>query len=190
MAFLASWRLGKFGLGLNRRRTLAACLVLFSVLCLSAWLLGSVGHTWLELTDGDTGRRILARLLPDGERIVLTWTNSLFRLPVTEVFVAGNGALTLTEITFADPAGREPPRVRPGDVEDLYHTGGPFTAEGLSRRLSRVVFRVGEIGDPVLRIGARVVSLRREVGFGGSVLLVARTPSLRERLMAIGRGKT
>jgi len=169
---------------------LAAGLALLPVLALTAWLLDSVGQTWLELTDGETGRRILAQLLPGGERVVLTWTNSLFGLPVTEVFVAGNGALMLTEITFADPAGREPPRVRPEDVEDLYHTGGPFKAEGLSRRLSRVVFRVGEIGDPVLRIGTRVVSLTREVGFGGSVLLVARTPSLRERLTTIGRRKT
>ena len=166
------------------RRVLAAGLALLPVLALAAWLLGSAGQTWLELTDGGTGRRILAQLLPDGERVVLTWTNSLFALPVTEVFVAGKGALTLTEITFADPAGREPPRVRPEDVDDLYHTGGPFKAEGLSRRFTRVTFRVGEIGNPTFRIGARVISLAGEVGFGGSILLTARPPTLRERVKA------
>jgi hypothetical protein len=183
MAFLASWRLSKFGFGLTRRRTVAACLILLPVLCLSAWLLASARHTWLELTDEGTGRRIVSRLLPDGEKVVLTWTNSLFRLPVTEVFVAGNGILTLTEITFADPTGREPPRVKPADVDDLYQTGGPFKAEGLSRPFSRIVFRVGEIGNPTIRVGSYEVQFAREVGFGGAVLLAARRPSLRERIL-------
>jgi len=69
-------------------------------------------------------------------------------------------------------------------VDDLYHTGGPFKAEGLSRAVSRVVFRVGEIGDPRIRVGDEVVQLAEQVGFGGAVLLVARRPSLHERLAA------
>jgi len=166
----------------SRRRVLAACSVFFPVLCLSAWLLAPPGHTWLELADEGTGRKIVSRLLPDGERIVLTWTNSLFRLPVTEVFVAGSGVLTLTEITFGNPAGREPPRVRPEDVDDLYHTGGPFKAEGLSRPITRVVFRVGEIGRPAMTVGNRLVRFTEEVGFGGAVRLTARPASFRERI--------
>jgi hypothetical protein len=164
------------------RRVLATCLILLPVLALVAWTLAPAGSTWFELTDAGTGRRILSQLLPDGERVVLTWTNSLFGLPVTEVFTAGHGILTLTEITFSDPTGREPPRVGPAEVDDLYHTGGPFRAEGLSRPVSRVVFRVGELGNPAIRIGSRVVQFAREVGFGGAVLLVARKASLRERI--------
>jgi len=166
----------------SRRRVLAACSVFLPVLCLSAWLLLSPVHTWLELTDERTGRKILSRPLPDGEQVVLTWTNSLFRLPVTEVFVAGGGVLTLTEITFADPTGREPPHVSPADVDDLYHTGGAFKAEGLSRPVTRVVFRVGEIGHPAMKVGNRVVQFVDEVGFGGAVLLTARRASIRERI--------
>jgi hypothetical protein len=161
---------------------MAACLILLPVLALSAWMLAPTGSTWLELTDAGTERRILSRPLPDGEKLVLTWTNSLFGLPVTEVFVAGGGVLTLKEITFADPTGREAPRVTPADVDDLYQTGGPFKAEGLSRPVSRVVFRVGEIGNPSLRVGNRLVQFAREVGFGGAVLLVARRPSPLERI--------
>lgn len=164
------------------RRTLAACLILLPVLALSARLIALPQRTWFELTDAGTGRRIASCLLADGEEAILTWTNSLFGLPVTEVFVAGGGALTLTAITFGDPDGREPPRVRPEDVDDLYHTGGPFKAEGLSRRLNRVVFRVGQIGNPTIRVGNQSVQLVREVGFGGAVALVARQPSLRERI--------
>lgn len=168
----------------SRRRILSACAVFLLVLCLSAWLLAPPGRTWLELTDERTGRKIVSRLLPDGETVVLTWTNSLFRLPVTEVFVAGSGAVTLTEITFADPTGREPPHVRPADVDDLYHTGGPFKAEGLSRPVTRVVFRVGEIGRPSMKVGDRVVQFVDEVGFGGAVLLTARPATSRERVLA------
>jgi hypothetical protein len=98
------------------------------------------------------------------------------------VFTAGQGILTLTEITFSDPTGHEPPRVGPAEVDDLYHTGGPFRAKGLSRPVSRVVFRVGELGNPAIRIGSRVVQFAREVGFGGAVLLVARKAGLRERI--------
>jgi hypothetical protein len=90
--------------------------------------------------------------------------------------------LTLVEITFADPAGREPPRVKPEDVDDLYHTGGPFKAERLSRPIRRVVFRVGEIGHPAISVGNRVVEFAQEVGFGGAVLLTARPASFRERI--------
>jgi hypothetical protein len=166
----------------GRRHVLTACSIVLPVLCLSAWLVAPPGRTWIELTDAGTGRKIVSRLLPDGEKIVLTWTNSLFRLPVTEVLVAGSGVLTLTEITFADPTGREPPRVGPADVDDLYHTGGPFKAEGLSRPISRVVFRVGEIGHPAITVSNRVVQFAEEVGFGGAALLVARPASLRERI--------
>jgi hypothetical protein len=167
------------------RRALAACVILLPVLCLSVWIAAPTRCTWFELTDTGTGRRIASRLLPYGEEVVLTWKNSLFGVLVTEVFVARGGILTLTEITFANPAGGDPPRVKPEDVNDLYQTGGPFKAEGLSRQVNRVIFRVGEIGKPVIRLGNQRVELVREVGFGGGVLLVARRPSVYE--LALGR---
>ena len=159
---------------------LLACLTLLLALWGSARILAPAEETWLELTQADTGRRILGRVLGDGEEVTLTWRNSLFGVMVTEVFVARGGILRLTQITFADPAGNPPPRVSPSDVDDLYHTGGSFRAEGLSRPVSRVVFRVGEIGDPRIRVGGDVVRLAEQVGFGGAVLLVARRPGLPE----------
>jgi hypothetical protein len=165
------------------RRSLWALAILLPVLTLVAWALVPARATWFELTDTGTGRRIAARLLPDGESVVLTWTNSLFGLTVTEVFVAGGGLLTLTQITFADPRGGDPPRVRPEDVDDLYHTGGPFAATGLSRPIRQVIFRMGEIGDPAFRIGTESVRLVREVGIGGAVRLVARPARLAERIL-------
>ena len=140
---------------------------------------GPRGLTWLELTDAGSGRTIFAGALSYDEPIVLTWINSLFNLTVTEVFAARAGRLDLTQVTFADPRGLPPPAARPEDLDDLYHTGGAFHVEGLARPLSRAVFRIGEIGDPVMTIAGRTIHLKQEAGFGGAVLMQARTPHLR-----------
>jgi hypothetical protein len=137
------------------------------------------GLTWLELSDAETGRRIFAGALGYDEEIVLTWKNSLFNLTVTEVFAARAGRLDLTRVTFADPRGRPPPVARPEDLDDLYHTGGPFRVEGLARPLTRAVFRIGAIGNPVMAIAGRTIRLKEEAGFGGAVRVQARKPSPR-----------
>jgi len=137
----------------------------------------SAGKTQVQLAQADTGRRIMCVVLYDGETIVLTWTNSLFRLSVTETYVAHAGILEQTGVAFADPSGREPPTIRPDEVDDFYHTGGPFKTEGMKRPFHRIVFRVGEIGNPVLRIRDQVIRLSGEVGFGGAVIMKASLPS-------------
>ena len=155
---------------------LAAILVILLVLCLPSRVNIRGKYTWIELTDAETGRKITAQAVKDGEEVVLTWRNSIFDLRVTEVFVAREGRLDLTEVTFEDPRGETPPTVTPEHLDDLYHTGGPFRATGLSRPFTRIVFRVGEIGDPRLKVKNRSIRLIQEVGFGGAVLLVARKP--------------
>lgn len=162
-----------------RRRVSALALVF--ALAGVAWLAAIIrapGHTRLELTDGETGAPLLSAVLRDGEPLTLTWRNSLFGLDVTEAFVAQGGAIVQTQVTFADPRGLPPMEVAPDDVDDLYHTGGPFTATGLRRPFTRIVYRVGEIGDPRLAVRERVIEFKREVGFGGRVILSAARPSL------------
>jgi hypothetical protein len=157
------------------RPHIPATAVVFLLVLWIVWPVSALrGHTWLELTDAETGREIIARALQEGEEVVLTWKNSLFGLMVTEVFAARGGRLELTQVTFADPQGREPPKAKPEDLDDLYQTGGPFRVEGLSRPVTRLIFCVGEIGNPRLRIGEQVVEFAREVSFGGKILLVAR----------------
>ena len=158
-------------------RILAAIPIILLVLWLSSR--GSVlgKYTWLELTDAETGREITAQAVKDGEELVLTWRNSLFDLKVIEVFVVREGRLDLTEVTFEDPRGETPPAVSPEHLGDLYHTGGPFRVTGLSRPFTRIIFRVGEIGDPKLRVEKQSIRLMDQVGFGGAVLLVAKRPA-------------
>ena len=135
------------------------------------------GYTRIELTQEGKGK-ILSVVAEDGERLVLSWRNSLFGLPVTEVFFTRGGLLVEDQVTFAAADGSPPPKVRARDVDDLFHTGGAFAASGLNRPFSRIVYRIGEIGDPMLEVRNRVVALKREAGFGGWVILSAERPTL------------
>jgi hypothetical protein len=75
--------------------------------------------------------------------------------------------------------------VSPQDVDGLYHTGGAFSAKGLSRPLHKVVYRIGEIGQPKMRIRDRVIEFKPLVGFGGRVILATSTPHLYQVIAAI-----
>jgi hypothetical protein len=140
------------------------------------------GYTRIDLTEGVEGRNLLSAVIADGERVTLTWRNSQFGLQVTEVFFGSGGVLVQDRVTFSRPDGSPPPRVSPGDVDDLYHTGGAFDAEGLSRPFRRIVYRVGEIGDPKLRLRNRTVAFKQAAGFGGRVVLTATRPAIHEIL--------
>ncbi|MEW6718955.1 MAG: hypothetical protein AB1346_00750 [Thermodesulfobacteriota bacterium] len=146
------------------------------------------GYTRIELTGGADDRPLLSSVIADGERVTLSWRNSQFGLKVTEGFHGESGVLVQDRVTFARPDGSPPPRVSPRDVDDLYHTGGPFDAQGLSRPFIRIVYRIGEVGDPKLQVRDRIVELKREAGFGGQVVLTATRPALFEILRnRIGR---
>jgi hypothetical protein len=138
------------------------------------------GYTRIELTAEARGKPILSDVVPDGEQIVLTWRNSLFHLDVTEVFSTRSGLLVQEQVTFSAPDGSPPPRVAPRDVDDLYHTGGAFDARGLSRPFSRIVYRIGEIGDPKIRVKKKTAALKKEAGFGGRVILATSRPAVHE----------
>jgi hypothetical protein len=140
------------------------------------------GYTRLDLKEGEKGRKIYAAVLKDGEPVTLTWRNSQFGLNVTEVFFARSGVLVQDQVTFSAPNGSPPPHVSPQDVDDLYHTGGAFDARGLSRPFSRIVYRIGEIGDPKMRVKNGTVAFKQAAGFGGRVILTTTRPSLYELL--------
>lgn len=162
-----------------RNLILAALLITLPVLFGQCHARTTKPQASLHLADGSTGRVIAAEPLSEGQEVVYTWRNSMFRLMVTEILVVRDGRLVLTEVVYADPRGIEPPLARPEDLDDLFQTGGPFRVTGVSRPFTRLVFRVGEIGNPKLRIGQRVVELAREVGFGGTVVLTMKKESFR-----------
>jgi hypothetical protein len=166
-----------------RSKTTIITLMLFSLLGLG--LLSQVtpsGYTRIELTAEGTGEKIFSVVAADGEPVTLTWRNSQFGLHVTEVFYARGGLIIQDQVTFSNPDGSPPPRVSAHDVDDLYHTGGAFDAQGLSRPFSRIVYRIGEIGDPRIQVKNRTAALKKAAGFGGRVILTTAKPKLYEFL--------
>jgi hypothetical protein len=167
-----------------RRKTTIITLVSLSLLGLG--LLSQVtpsGYTRIVLTDEGRREKILSVVAPDGEPVILTWRNSQFGLRVTEVFFARGGLIIQDQVTFSDPEGPPPPRVSAHDIDDLYHTGGAFDARGLSRPFSRIVYRIGEIGDPQIRVKNKTAALKKAAGFGGRVVLTTAKPTLYEILL-------
>jgi hypothetical protein len=167
-----------------RRRTVIVALISASVVAL--WFLFRfipAGYTRIELTEEGRAAKILSTVLPDGERMTLTWRNSQFGLDVTESFFTRSGVLIQDRVTFAAPDGTPPPRVSAGDVDDLFHTGGAFDARGLSRSFTRIVYRIGEIGNPKLQVRNRTITFKQEVGFGGRMTLIASRPPVYEILL-------
>lgn len=138
------------------------------------------GYTRIDLMAEAGNRTILSDVVRDGEPVILTWRNSQFGLHVTEIFYARSGVLIQDQVTFSALDGSPPPRVSACDVDDLYHTGGAFDARGLSRPFSRIVYRIGEIGDPKMRVKKKTAALKKAAGFGGRVILAASRPALHE----------
>ena len=163
------------------RAAIGAALGLLFLLAALAQL-RPAGYTKIELTD-ESGRKILALVTADEERLTLTWRNSLFGLLVTEVFFTRGGLLVEDAVTFAAADGSPAPKVSSRDVDDLFHTGGAFTASGLNRPFSRIIYRIGEIGDPKIAVKDRTIALKHEAGFGGKVILSANVPRLYEVLL-------
>jgi len=141
------------------------------------------GYTRIELTVEGRGEKILSVVAPDGEPLTLTWRNSQFGYQVTEVFYARGGLIVQDQVTFAEPGGPPPPRVSAADVADLYHTGATFDARGLSRPFSRIVYRIGEIGNPQISVKNKTAALKKAAGFGGRVILTTTRPKLYEILL-------
>ena len=69
---------------------------------------------------------------------------------------------------------RRPPRStqsRSSAASDVY-----------KRQFQKIVFRIGEIGNPILNIQGRQIALAEEVGFGGTIVLESRLSMSNEPL--------
>jgi len=160
-------------------------ITLISLLLLGLGLLSLCtppGYTRIGLIEESRGDEILSVVAPDGEPVILTWRNSQFGYQVTEIFYARGGLIIQDQVTFAEPGGPLPPRVSADDVADLYHTGATFDARGLNRPFSRIVYRIGEIGNPQIRVKNKTAALKKAAGFGGRVILTTTRPKLYEFL--------
>lgn len=63
------------------------------------------------------------------------------------------------------------PEIDVGYLSDVYQSGDVFVVRNIEKTFSEIIFRIGEIGEPTLIIGENVIDLKRNVGFGGEVIL-------------------
>ena len=140
------------------------------------------GYTRIDLTGDGKGREIFSAVVPDGERVTLTWRNSQFGLRVTEGFFARSGVLVQDQVTFS-ASGRSAPSARlpPGRRRPLPHGRG-VRRPGAFPAVPRIVYRIGEIGDPKMQVQNKTVSFKQAAGFGGRLVLTTTRPALYEIL--------
>lgn len=125
----------------------------------------------LIISNKETGKVIWSETVKSGEKFILTWKNSLFNVDVTETYIIKDAFFEQTGVIFHDPEGKQAPTIRPEEVGDFYHTGGAFKAENMSRAFKSIVFRIGEIGNPIIKIKGKDINLKSHVGFGGAIVI-------------------
>ncbi|MCS7286072.1 MAG: DUF1850 domain-containing protein [Anaerolineae bacterium] len=126
------------------------------------------GYTLVEL---ESPSRKTFFLLREGEAVQLTWKNSLFGQQVTEHFVVRDGILWLEEVNFDDKTSGYTMVATPEDLLDLYHTGGGFGIKGVKKPFRQIIFLIGAIGNPRLKIKGQELNFQEEASFGGKVTL-------------------
>ncbi|HOP86338.1 MAG TPA: hypothetical protein PKZ54_07680 [Syntrophorhabdaceae bacterium] len=131
----------------------------------------SIDEFIVIISDKDTGRIISSEVTKLGETIILTWRNSLFNLEVTETYTIGDTFFEQTGVIFHDPYGKPEPVIKAEEIDDFYHTGGPFKVANMSRAFKKIVFRIGEVGNPVIKLKGKDINLTSQVGFGGVVIV-------------------
>lgn len=137
----------------------------------------------LTLSDPKNGRVILSTIIGEDQKVVYTWTNSIFRIPVREVYVWQNGSFVQREVASGNVQAVAE-SVASDDVADLYHTGDEFYTNEMNRPFERIVFRVGEFGNPHLDVGSHRIGFKDEVGFGGQVVLEVKPARLYDALLS------
>lgn len=123
------------------------------------------------ITNRETGEIVYTQSLKPGDVITLTWKNSLYNLDVTETYVVRSYFFEQVSIEFNDPNRMDVPEVKPAEVEDYYHTGDPFKVNNISRPFEKIVFLIGDIGNPKIKIKENIIDLKKKAGFGSSIVM-------------------
>lgn len=121
--------------------------------------------------DKETGEIIASETVKSGESFSLIWKNSLYNLNVTEIYVIKDTFFEQSGVIFHDPNGKPEPVISASEVDEFYHTGGPFRAMDMSKPFKKITFTIGETGNPVIRLKGKDINLKDRVGFGGRVVL-------------------
>lgn len=147
------------------KRRYAAIPFLTPLLIAYLWL-SSISGLTLMLVSPETGEVLYSAKVSQGDRIILSYTHSIYRIAVREEFLVHNSSLVLTRITMGDGATTETL-----DQESAFMLGGSVVLVGQSRSVVGFRLRVGEVGRPTLDVGDSRIDLAGLVGVGNSVEL-------------------
>ena len=144
----------------SRLKAAAAAILVIAAAIAIIWLTAPQA---LILQDAQSGKKIAAYALQDGETFSVTFVHSVNQSPVTEVYCAHDGALYVTQCIYSTLGAGVASTLEPGWT--LTQNGdGTWTLSGLDTRMNDLVYIVGTVSDHVLRIGTRTISLRTLCG--------------------------
>lgn len=115
----------------------------------------------LVATDGDDGRVVLCREIQDGDRIVLSYTHSMYGGDVREEYAATrDGQLRRRSMTTAIAAAADYYAYTAGVVPE----GDRYRVDVPPASFRELVVRVDRVGKPHLTVGSETVSLLAALG--------------------------
>ena len=110
------------------------------------------GRTRLVLSDEDSGEVYLKLPISDGGRFSLTYTHSVHKTPVTEVYEVRGKDIYVVEARF-HTFGAGMQTEYPDGVELSYDDDGTIVLTGYNTLCPHLVYGVGRIADYVLNVG-------------------------------------
>lgn len=131
----------------------------------------AAGHHQLVVTAED-GTTLWALPVSPGERVVLSYINSLYLAPTEEHFVIKDGGFALREVQSTSDAV-----LAYNMLPTPYNRQGQFLASSVSAFVPTIVTRIGPIGQQSLTVGDRTLPLFA-AGTGARVSITLRRASL------------
>ena len=131
------------------RALLALVAIVLAVTAVAA--AAPAGNTLL-VEDADSGERLLATPVEQGTPVVLTYTHSVEKTPVHDVYVVHNGSLEMTRMEFQSSGWGLPAR------ENVTRENGSFAFDPAGS-YDELYVKPGRVADHRLRVGNRTFDL-------------------------------
>ena len=137
----------------------------------------------LVATDGDDGRVILCRPVREGDRVVLSYTHSMYGGDVREEYAAtGDGRLRRLSMTTANAAAAD----YYAYTEPVVRDGERFRVVVPPASFRELMVRVDRVGKPRLTVVAETFSLFAAIGDDHCLRLAIERRPLWQRLLGGG----
>lgn len=153
----------------SKTRLVLTVAVAIVIIAAAVFVIIFTGRTRLVLSDEDSGEIYLQLPIRDGDRFSLTYTHSVHKTPVTEVYEVRGKDIYVVEARF-HTFGAGMQTDYPEGVELSYADDGTIVLTGYNTLCSHLVYGVGRIADYTLKIQDDEYVLADVCGRGSFVL--------------------